>query len=81
MLQQPITPVIIDLAEPATERITAGDVLVGALGFAGGIAILAVVLAVLFAAGLVWLRRLSPSNSLNGDETDRTRLGLHLPSS
>jgi len=79
--QQPLTPLIIELADPVTEEITVADVLVGALNFSGVIVLGAVVLALLLAGALIGLRRLSPSNPLNGDETNRTRLNLHLPAS
>ena len=80
MQQSPLTPVIIELADPATEQITATDVLVGALNFTAVTVLGTVVLALLLAGALIGLRRLSPSNPLNGDETNRARLGLHLPS-
>ena len=80
MQQSPFTPVIIDLADPATEQITATDVLVGALNFTAVTVLGTVVLALLLAGALIGLRRLSPSNPLNGDETNRARLDLHLPS-
>ena len=80
MQQQPITPLIVELTPPATEQITVGDLLAGALGFSGWIALVGVVLALLFAGALIGLRRLRPSNSLNGDATIRTSMGLHLPS-
>ena len=81
MQQQPLTPLIIELADPVTEEITVADVLVGALNFSGVIVLGAVVLALLLAGALIGLRRLSPSNPLIGDETNRTRLNLHLPAS
>lgn len=80
MQQQALTPLIIELTDPVTEEITVGDVLVGALNFSGVIVLGAVLLALLFAVGLIGLRRFSPSNSLSGDETNRTLLNLHLPS-
>ena len=80
MQQSPLTPVIIELADPATEQITATDVLVGALNFTAVTVLGTVVLALLLAGTLIGLRHLSPSNTLNGDETNRTRLDLHLPS-
>ena len=80
MQQSPLTPVIIDLADPATEQITATDVLVGALNFTAVTVLGTVVLALLLAGALIGLRRLSPSNPLNGDEANRARLDLHLPS-
>ena len=80
MLGQPLTPVIIELADPVTEEISVSDVLLGALNFSGVIALVAVLLALLLAGALIGLRRVSPSNSLNGDETNRTRMNLHFPS-
>ena len=71
---------IIELADPATEQITATDVLVGALNFTAVTVLGTVVLALLLAGTLIGLRHLSPSNPLNGDETNRARLDLHLPS-
>ena len=78
-MQQPVTPLIVDLTAPATEEITVADVLVGALSFTGVIVLVALVLALLFAGSLVTLRRLRPANSLNGDSASQTSLGLHLP--
>ncbi len=80
MQQSPLTPVIIELADPATEQITATDGLVGALNFTAVTVLGTVVLALLLAGALIGLRRLSPSNPLNRDETNRARLDLHLPS-
>ena len=80
MQQSPLTPVIIELADPATEQITATDVLVGALNFTAVTILSTVVFALLLAGVLIGLRRLSPSNPRNGDETNRARLDLHLPS-
>ena len=79
MLQQPTTPLIIELVDPVTEEITVADVLAGALSFTAVIVLVAVVLAVLFASALILLRRFSPLNPLNGEETSPTRLGLRLP--
>jgi len=76
---QPITPLIVELSEPATEEISVGDLLGGVFSFAGWMIVVAIVLAVLFAAGLIWLRNSHPSNPLSGGETDQTKLGLHLP--
>ena len=80
MLQQPVTPLIVELAEPATEQIGVGDVLVGALSFTGLMAIVAVVLAVLFAGALIALRRVRRSDPLDPNDANSTSLGLHLPS-
>ena len=83
MQQESATPLIIDLGEAAaaaTEEITVADVLVGAFSFTGVIIVVAVTLAFAFAGGLIWLRKLNPTNSLNGEETARTRLALNQPS-
>lgn len=77
-VQQPAAPIIVELTEPATEQITVTDVLVGAFSFAGVVILVAVALAVVFAGGLIGLRRLRPANALNGD-TGRTGLGLRPP--
>ena len=78
-VQEPLTPVIIELAEPATEEITVADILIGAFSFAGVLLLVAVGLAVLFAGGLIGLRRLRPENAINGETANQTSLGLHLP--
>jgi len=78
--EQPLTPLIVELAEPATEEVSIGDVLAGVFSITGVVVLVAVGLAVLFAGALILLRRLRPSNPLNGDETNRTKLGLHTPS-
>ncbi len=80
-MQQPLTPVIIELAEPATEEITVADILIGAFTFTGVLILVAAALAVLFAGGLIGLRRLRPENPLNGDNANRTSLGLNAPPS
>ena len=78
-MQEPLTPVIIELAEPATEEITVADILIGAFSFTGVLLLVAAGLAVLFAGGLIGLRRLRPANALNGETASRTSLGLHVP--
>ena len=78
-MQEPLTPVIIELAEPATEEITVADILIGAFSFTGALLLVAVVLAVLFAGGLISLRRLRPANAINGETAGQTTLGLHGP--
>ena len=80
-MQEPLTPVIIELAEPATEEITVADILIGAFSFTGALLLVAVALAVLFAGGLIGLRRLRPANAINGETANQTSLGLHLPPS
>jgi hypothetical protein len=78
MLQEPLSPIIIEVASapPATEEITVMDVLTGAFGFIGAIAGVAIVLAVLFAGGLILLRHRRAS-SPEGAEPSATTLHLH----
>ena len=78
-MQQPLTPLIVELTEPATEEITVADVVVGAFSFTGVLILVAAALAVLFAGGLIGLRRLRPANPLNGDSANQTSLRLHVP--
>ena len=78
-MQEPLTPLIIELAEPATEEITVADILIGAFSFAGALLLVAVALAILLAGGLIGLRRLRPENAINGETASQTSLGLHPP--
>ena len=80
MLQEPITPLIIELTEPATEQISVGDVLMGAVSFAGVFILVGVALAVVFAGTLIALRRRRARHSRADGDMPGTRLGLHLPS-
>ncbi|MDA1093298.1 MAG: hypothetical protein O3A25_08530 [Acidobacteria bacterium] len=77
MLQQPLTPIIIEVAsQPATEEITVLDVLMGVFGFIGAIAGVAVVLGVLFAGGLIMLRHRRAASPDAGTDETVTTLGL-----
>ena len=77
MLQQPLTPIIIEVAsQPATEEISIADVLVGVFGFIGAITGVAVVLGVLFAGCLILLRHRRSSDPLKGSDSGATSLGL-----
>lgn len=77
MLQQPLTPIIIEVAsQPATEEITVLDVLMGVFGFISAIAGVAVVLGVLFAGGLIMLRHRRASSPDAGTDGTATTLGL-----
>jgi hypothetical protein len=49
-------PIIVRIVEPATDPTGLRDVLVGALGLSGALALVAIVAAVLFGAVLFWLR-------------------------
>jgi hypothetical protein len=56
MSQEPLTPIFIEVADPATAEITVSDVLIGAFSFTGVLAVIAMVLAALFAWTLIGLR-------------------------
>ena len=69
LLQQPDSPVIINITEPPKGDPTGlSDVLIGALGLSGALILCAVVLALLFAGGLfLWRSRVGLD--VNPDET------------
>jgi len=50
-------PIIVKLVEPQHHETTAVDVLVGALGLTGALALTAVVCGIIVGAVLFWLRR------------------------
>jgi len=77
--QEPITPLIVELTESATEQITVSDVLMGAASFAGVLMLVGVALALVFAGALITLRRRRSETSRAGDDTPGSGLGLHLP--
>ena len=79
MLQNAITPLFVELTEPATEQISVTDVLMGAASFAGVLILVGIALAVVFAGTLIALRRRRNRNSRADDDMPGTRLGLHLP--
>ena len=81
MSQEPIVPIFVEVAEPATAEITVSDVLTGAFSFTRAIAVVALVLAVLFASTLIGLRRKRLSNSPSDSTADVVRLGLNVSSS
>ena len=78
MLQEPLSPIIVEVASapPATEEITVVDVLMGAFGFIGALAGVAIALAVLFAGALIMLRHRRVSRP-DGAEPSVTTLHLH----
>ena len=81
MSQEPIVPIFVEVAEPAPAEITVSAVLTGAFSFTGAIAVVALVLAVLFASTLIGLRRKRLSNSPSDSTAAVVRLGLNVSSS
>jgi hypothetical protein len=55
-LSQPQEPIIIDIIEPVRDPFGLGDVLVGAIGLSGVLAVAAILAGVGFAALLFWFR-------------------------
>ena len=76
-MQQPLTPVIVELTESATEEITVFDVLIGAASFAGALVIVAVSLATMFAGVLILVRR--RRSKLSSKDRIGDGLGLGVP--
>jgi len=58
-LQPPKSPIIVRLVEPARDPTGIADVIVGALGLTGAITVAAVLLGLLLAAVMFWVRRRS----------------------
>ena len=79
-MQNPLTPIIVEIADPVTAEITISDVLVGVFSLTGVMIAVMVGFALLVAASLIGFRKFRPANSFNGAESEGTRLGLHLPS-
>jgi hypothetical protein len=58
--QEPQSPIIVKIVEPAGDPLGLADVLIGALGLSGALGLLAVVAGILVAGGLFFLRRRHP---------------------
>ena len=80
MSQEPLVPIFVEVADPATAEITVSDVLIGAFAFTGVLAVTAIVLAVLFAWTLIGLRGKRLSKSTDEATSTAVRLGLNVSS-
>ena len=80
MSQEPLTPIFIEVADPATAEITVSDVLIGAFSFTGVLAVIAMVLAALFAWTLIGLRGKRLSRTTNDATSAAVRLDLDVSS-
>jgi len=78
--QEPLVPIFIEVADPATAEITVSDVLIGAFSFTGVLAGIAMVLAVLFAWTLIGLRGKRLSKSTDDATSTAVRLDLNVSS-
>lgn len=76
MLQQPLTPIIIEVIDKPTRETTVADVLLQAIGLAGAFVLLALVAGLLAGGVFIAMRILRPRNSFNGEASDVLRLGL-----
>ena len=72
MIQQPPSPIIVDITEPSTGDPISGlaDVLIGALGLSGILTLAAILLGVIFASALFWWRS---RVGLDVDDPNETR--------
>ena len=80
MSQEPLVPIFIEVADPATAEITVSDVLIGAFSFTGLVAVIAMVLGVLFAWTLIGLRGKRLSKPTDDATSTAVRLDLNVSS-
>lgn len=78
MLQQPLTPIIVEAIGKPAQQTSILDLLLGIFAVVGGLVGLALAAGLAFAGLLIGLRRVWPSNPINGTGGDRTRLGLDV---
>lgn len=78
MLAQPMTPAVYEMVEETTQQTTVADVLLGSFAFVGVLGLLAVLLGVAMAGGLILLRK-SRGNPVSGSD-GATGLGLNTTS-
>ena len=72
----PSSPILVRVVGPATDELTLGDVIIGALGLTGAITLGALILGVILGALFILYRRRHPHNHFNGESSDE--LSLHL---
>jgi len=73
---QPSSPILVRVVGPATDELTLGDVILGALGLTGAITVGALVLGIVLGGLFILYRRRHPHNQFNGESSDE--LSLHL---
>ena len=74
MLAQPMTPAVYEVVEQTTEQTTVVDVLLGSFAFVGVLGLVAVLLGLAMAGGLILLNK-DRGDPASGS-TGATRLGL-----
>jgi ABC-type amino acid transport system permease subunit len=72
----PSSPILVRVVGPATDELTLGDVILGALGLTGAITVGALVLGIILGVLFILYRRRNPHNTFNGESSDE--LSLHL---
>ena len=72
----PSSPILVRVVGPATDEVTLGDVLLGALSLTGALTLGALILGVILGGLFILYRRRHPHNPFNGESSDE--LSLHL---
>jgi hypothetical protein len=75
-LLQPASPIIVRMVGPASDDVGLGEVILGALGLTGAIAVTALVLGIMLGGLFILFRIRHPRNAFNGETADE--LSMHL---
>jgi hypothetical protein len=75
-LLQPASPIIVRMVGPATDTVGLGEVILGALGLTGAIALAALILGAVLGGFFILFRIRHPRNAFNGETADE--LSMHL---
>lgn len=70
------SPILVRVVGPATDELTLGDVILGALGLTGAITVGALVLGIVLGGLFILYRRRHPHNRFNGESGDELSLKL-----
>ena len=74
----PTSPIIVRVVGPAADQVTLGDIVVGALGLTGAIALTSLVLGLVLGGLFILYRRHWPHNHFNGETGDELALKLEV---
>jgi len=75
-LLQPSSPIIVRVVGPTSDELGLGEVILGALGLTGAIALAALILGILLGGVFILVRIRHPRNAFNGETSDE--LSMHL---
>jgi hypothetical protein len=78
---QPVQPIIVRVVGEPTKELGFGQIIAQALGLAGIILIVSLVLGLAMGAAIVWLRRRRESEREAGEAGDQIKLRLEVPRS